>query len=143
MNFNIIGSKISKISRVCDLVSIQFSTCNKMIVTLNIQCFFRVLKNNKVLICSEDMYRCASAFEQESFEWDIPGKSVYDQTVKKHIKELTNLVVVDCKQNDSGDISIMFEDDNVLQIFVDTTMSEEKYRIFNDNDCFVVSIIGI
>ena len=139
MDFDIIGSKILKISRVCDLASIQFLNCHEMVVTLNIQCFFRVLKNNKVLICSEDMYRCDSAYECETFEWDIPGKSVYDQAVNKHIKELTNIVVVDCKQNTSGDISIMFENDIVLQIIIDTTMSEEKYRIFNDNDCFVVN----
>ena len=135
----LLGSKISQISRVCDLVCMQLTTPKGNELCLHIQSFFRIIKDGDVIICSEDMYRCASSSNYESFEWDVPGNSIYDQALKKIREDLRNVSIIEYNRNDIGDMSIIFENNLILQIFVDTIESEEKYRIFNDNDCDIVN----
>lgn len=132
-----IGKKISNISRVCDLVCIEFKSSDQETVSLHIQSFFRFIKNNKVFICSDDMCRCDSQYENEEFEWDVPGKSVYDKSIIKHYDMICDSAVLQINQNSLGDLTIAFENDIALQIFVDTTETEEKYRIINQYDHIV------
>ena len=135
----LLGSKIFQISRVCDLVSMQLTTQKGNELCLHIQSFFRIIKDRDVIISSEDMYRCASSSNCESFEWDVPGNSIYDQALEKIREDLYNAAIVEYNRNDIGDMSITFENNLILQILVDTTESEEKYRIFNDTDCDIVN----
>ena len=135
----LLGSKISQISRVCDLVCMQLTTPKGNKLCLHIQSFFRIIKDRDVIISSEDMYRCASSSNYESFEWDVPGNSIYDQALEKIREDLYNAAIVEYNRNDIGDMSITFENNLILQILVDTTESEEKYRIFNDTDCDIVN----
>jgi len=131
----IINKKISNISRACDLVSIQFDGDGHSDIILNIQCFFRFLKNNKIIISSEDMFKCDD--DQEDFEWDIPGKSIYDKSVNHNKEILFDLKVIDVQKNNVGDLEIKFTDNVLLQIFINTVEAEEKYRIF-DNECELI-----
>ena len=133
----LIGKKISGINRVCDLVCLQFGSENEKDISLHIQSFFRFVKNGKVLICSDDMCRCDPACDQELFEWDVPGNSVYDASIKANRDILFNSKVLSANTNLVGDLIIVFEHDIELQILIDTVESEEKYRIFNDCDEFV------
>ncbi len=134
----LIEKKICKINRVCDLVCIEFGTKDKGDLFLHIQCFFRILKNNRVFVCSDDMCRCDGQYDYETFEWDVPGKSVYDTSINEYKDVLFNPRVINVNKNAIGDLTVVFEDGMCLQIFVDTTKSEEKYRIFNDTSCLVI-----
>lgn len=139
MVFNsIIGGKISAISRICDLISIEIETVDKKKTYLHIQSFFRIIKFNEIIVSSEDMYRCFEKEKKENFKWDIPGDSIYDHSLKQCINEILKLKIVDVHRNNIGDLSIILENDISLQTFINTCEEEEKYRIFNDLYCVEV-----
>ena len=129
---SILGGKISNISRVCDLVCIQIETCNE-VVCIHIQSFFRFLKNGNVVISSNDIYNCSDKFNDEDFEWDVPGKSVFDESLNLYKKDLFNISILKIKRNRAGDLKIIFQHGYVLEILIDTIKNEEKYRIFNQH----------
>ena len=124
------GGKISDISRICDLVSMKIETLDTP-VYLHIQSFFRVLHNGKIVISLDDIYKSGD-LETKEFEWDVPGKSVFDESLNMHKKELQNSRILKIRKKQSGDFTIFFENGYVLEIFVDTVMKEEKYRFFDD-----------
>lgn len=126
----IVNSKIASISRACDLVCIEFNS-NKNI-SLHIQCFFRFLMGNHVLICSDDMFRCDEKYDATAFEWDVPGTSAYDVLLKKYRHLIVGPEVRSITQNDIGDLSILFQNGLELQVIINTTEPEEKYRMFDD-----------
>ena len=127
---SLIGKSITRINRVCDLVCIQFGI-EPDDISIHIQCFFRFLKDKKIVLCSEDMYRCDSRFSYEAFEWDVPGQSIYDDSLSKNLEALQNGKVVKIHQTDCGDFTIFFDGDIQLQVIIDTVEKEEKYRIFS------------
>ncbi len=133
----IIGGKINNISRVCDLICIEISNNNKNIF-IHIQSFFRILKNNKVIISGEDIYRCKKDINPDNFNWDIPGDSIFDEAVKNYYSILTNSQIIEAEKNITGDLYILLENNLFLQIIVDTSESEEKYRVFDDFQSFIM-----
>ena len=133
----IVNKKIISFNRVCDLLSITISDLNEEEIFIHIQSFFRFLKDGKVLISSEDMYRCGKKSNLENFQWDKPGESLFDDTMKLNNDILFNSKIVSFNIENSGDLTVHFENDLILQIFVDTSESEEKYRIFDSQEEFV------
>ena len=126
------GGKIIDISRSCDLVCIKIETIDNP-VYLHIQSFFRVLQNGKIVISVDDIYKSRN-LETEEFEWDVPGNSVFDESLNMHRKEIQNSKILKTRKKLNGDFAIFFEHGYVLEIFVDTVLQEEKYRFFDD--CF-------
>ena len=135
----IIGTKLGDISRICDLISVRLDFEEQNNIFLHIQSFFRILKEGKVIVCSEDIYKCGKDSADENFAWDTPGKSLFDESIKEHTNNLIGTCVIDCKKMDSGDCIISFEKDIVFQILINTVEFEEKYRVFNDNEEFIVN----
>ena len=132
----IIGGKINNISRVCDLICIEIS--NNKNSFIHIQSFFRILKNNKVIISTEDIYRCKKDINSDNFNWDIPGDSIFDEAVMNYYSILTNSQIIEASKNITGDLYILLENNLFLQIIVDTSESEEKYRVFDDFQSFIM-----
>lgn len=133
----LIGGNICKITRVCNLISIEIDTCKNKIY-LHIQAFFRVLQNGKLVLSSEDLYRCKENEDSERFEWDVPGKAVFDNSLQSCQELLKKSKIVDVAISE-GDLQINLENDFLIQIFIDTTQKEEKYRIFDDETCFIIN----
>ena len=96
------GGVISQISRTCDMVSIRVDLKNAEVIFIHIQSFFRIIKNNKVIISSEDIFQCDKCYDNCSFEWDIPGQSVFDNSIKEHQSELCDLKIIEMNQNSIG-----------------------------------------
>ena len=134
----LINCRIAEISRVCDLICIRFISPNKKEISLHVQSFLRFLNGDKILVCSDDMYRCLDGYDSESFEWDVPGKSVYDLSLKNSGVVDANSTVIKCEKNSAGDLKIIFSDGMILQIIVNTVEKEEKYRIFDNTETFVL-----
>lgn len=132
------GGKISKISRSCNLISIQVKGKDEEEIFLHIQSFFRILKNRKILVSSDDIYRCGEKCSAENFVWDTPGNSVFDEVLQTYITQICNVKILQVKQEESNDLIITLEDGWMLQILIDTTISEEKYRIFNQKRNIVI-----
>ena len=80
----IIEGQIVNISRSCNLISIQIRSKNGKQLAIHIQSFFRIINKTVVLISSEDIYRPSLKYQDEDFDWDIPGKSIFDETIQKY-----------------------------------------------------------
>ena len=140
---NFLGGRIASLSRACDMVCIGFNLSNSNEIYIHIQSFFRILKDNMIIVSSQDMCRRGSnCKDNEEFNWDVPGQTRYDDSLNEHIGTLIGSVVVDVKQETNGDLVLFFNNDVVLQIFIDTVEIEEKYRIFSDTDGIVVDSRG-
>ena len=133
---DLIQSKIIKISRICDLICIEFETREQKEVYLHIQSFFRIIRNKKIILSSEDMYRCGEKCNSEQFEWDIPGNSIFDECLINN-KDLYQYQLLNVKFTKYGDVRFLFENNIIIQIMIDTTCIEEKYRIFDSNAIIV------
>ena len=134
----LIGASIRDFSRACNLVCIEFVRRDGNKFSFHIQSFFRIVHNSTILVSSEDIYRCRSDCKAEEFEWDVPGKSIFDESLEKLLPFISDLSVVDVKSANCGDLIITFDDDTSLQVFVDTVESEEKYRILGNGESWVV-----
>ena len=135
--YKIINGQIINISRVCNLISIQIRSETKALITLHIQSFFRIIKNSSILISSEDMYSPSSKYSEEEFEWDIPGKSIFDESINKHKEDVINAKIKHATINTVGDIDIFLDNGFIIQVIVDTMITSEKYRIFDESEEFV------
>ena len=133
----IIGGRITDITRVCDLVSLRVFLPSKKVVYIHIQTFFRVLWKDGLIISSEDMYRCAEWGDKEHFKWDVPGNSIFDDSIKKHLDIIKKSHIIGVTKQTAGDLIIFLEDDLSLQLLVNTVESEEKYRIFDNTGSLV------
>ena len=136
---NFIGGRIINISRICNLLSIRMILSDNHTISLHVQSFFRIMKRNKVVVSSEDMYRCSEKISSETFEWDVPGNSIFDETLQKYHEELVNSNILQVRKSKNGDLLLVLENGIVLQILIDTAVSEEKYRIFDENFSVIVN----
>ena len=134
---NFLGKQISCISRCCNLACLCFAHENDEI-NLHIQCFFRLLHNNKVILSSEDMGYCHENIDDQDFDWSTPGKSIYDIDLKNNKDFICSTPVKSAEQNETGDLLIEFENGLKLEVFIDSTREWEKYRIFDDDYCVEV-----
>lgn len=133
----IIGSKIASINRICDMVSVEFNSKENSTSYLHIQCFFRIKKGEKIVLSSEDMYRKGLKCKPEEFEWDIPGNSLFDESIAAFHNELISKTILDITISKTKDVIISLENQIVLEILIDTVSDEEKYRFFDENEEFV------
>ena len=134
-----IGGKIADISRTCDLISIQINTRKHGNLFLHIQSFVRIINNKRIIVSSEDMYKCGSNCNLVDFNWDVPGESLFDDSLKKHTNLIFNSVIIQVRKNQNDDLYIKLENGCLIQISINTSEFEEKYRIFNDEEEFIVS----
>lgn len=129
-----IGGIIFAIHRVCDLITIQINTLGNEVINLHIQTFFRALKGKKVIISSEDMYRSKAEIDSESFELDAMGNSIYDESIERYLSIIQGSKILKAYQEKNGDLIIALENDLVFEVLINTSVTEEKYRIFNDDE---------
>lgn len=129
-----IGGSISTFHRVCDLITIQIITKENEIINLHIQTFFRIIKDKKVIVSSEDMYRSKTEIDSEGFELDTMGNSVYDESIERYLSIIQDSIIFEAYQEKNGDLIIALDNDLVFEVLINTSISEEKYRIFNDDD---------
>ena len=128
----LIQSQIVNISRICDLICVQFETTNRERVFLHIQSFFRIIKGKKIILCSEDMYKCGKKADQKLFEWDIPGDSIFDENLIDKMGLICQCKLLGVRFAKNGDMVLSFDNDMTIQVMMDTTCIEEKYRIFDE-----------
>ena len=119
------------------MLSLEIGEKNHANFFLHIQSFFRFLKKDRLLISSEDMYRCGKKCIPERFRWDEPGNSLFDEALDTNIDIITGSKIKKIVKEANGDLTIVFENSLSLQILIDTIESEEKYRIFNSEEEFV------
>ena len=133
----LVGGKISKICRVCDMISIEIVFERVEPIYIHVQSFLRILDHQKIIVCSEDIYRCSEKHHAQDFCWDIPGQSVFDEVLKEYIDILSSASILNAYMEPPGDLIICCSGDVCIQILINSVTYEEKYRIFNNSREFV------
>ena len=135
---NLIGGKLVNINRICDLTSIDIMLENGEFVFLHTQCFFRFIMKDKVLASSEDFYKCDKDYDDKNFEWDKPGKSLFDVSIKRLSNILFTPRILSAQKSTNGDLFIAFDNGLLFQVFIDTVENEEKYRLIKGDMHYIV-----
>ena len=113
----IIEGKIISVSRICNLISIRIKSKSEEFVSLHIQSFFRITNSTRVLVSSEDIYRPNSE-HQEEFNWDVPGESIFDESINKYKKDLLQAKIQQVLVKITGDIDIFLDNGFIIQIII-------------------------
>ena len=134
------GKYIVSYGRTCDLLYLVFSddasNNGDGRTALHIQCGFRILQSNQLVVCNEEMYvprNGASQQEIDDFEWDV-SNARYDETMK-HFMEAPARKVLQVKVHAWGDIVLKCDDGAKICIYITSTDDDnEQWRFIQDNE---------
>ncbi|MCM3796474.1 hypothetical protein [Priestia megaterium] len=119
---------------------------------LNIQCSWRITKDNKILVGSRDFYSPRTGWNEENddFDWDVQGNNRFDERIEFFIENAKEHVTVERVEPDEvGGLKIFLSQDYLLEVFPDTSEDDEYsefWRFFNrreNSPHFVVTGNGI
>ena len=132
------GGRLVSISRICDLIKLDFLTEENEVICLHIQASLMLgKKDEKLLISSNDIY-LPSKNQKKSFfkrfKWDTPGNSMFDDQLHDFREKIINKNV-DSVQSSGKDLILYFDDNYKIEILACTLERErELYRIFKKGD---------
>ena len=137
------GGSLISISRICDLIKLDFLIKEK-IVCLHVQsALFRVLKANELLVSSNDMFLPSKNYKRKlfkKFKWDIPGNSLFDDQLLDVKGQILNKTVQSILFL-GNDLIIEIGDDYKIEV-LSCTMEKgrEIFRVFKKGniDCHTV-----
>lgn len=101
---------------------------------LHVQCSWRLVNENKILVGSKDIYMPHSQHkgEGEEFDWDIEGMNRFDEQAKALNEYCKARLFVEQIQADSlGGVKIYFKNNHVLELFPDDSSNDEFWRFFS------------
>ncbi|WP_182007553.1 hypothetical protein [Priestia aryabhattai] len=119
---------------------------------LDIQCSWRIIKDDKILVGSRDFYSPRSGWNEENdnFDWDVQGNNRFDERIESFIENAKEHVTVERVEPDEvGGIKIFLSQGYLLEVFPDTSEDDEYsefWRFFNrreNSPHFVVTGNGI
>jgi len=119
---------------------------------LDIQCSWRIIKDNKILVGSRDFYSPRTGWNQENddFDWDVQGNNRFDERIESFIENTKEHVAVERVEPDEvGGLKIFLSQGYLLEVFPDTSEDDEYsefWRFFNrreNSPHFVVTGNGI
>ena len=131
---SLLGGKLNALSRICDLIKIDFEVFGKKIC-LHIQdATFRIIKSGKLLVVNSDMSVPRKNFNKKKFKWDEPGATLFDDQVAEYKEELINSQVADVLVSEK-DLILTLNSGLRIEILHDTLESgREVYRIFESGN---------
>ena len=99
---------------------------------LHVQCSFRVLYSDQVILENLDMFEPNSALARsENFRWEKPGETLYDEKVETILTSSTqNGIVTALQVSSQSDLSIRLSSGYVIEIFNNLSANEEVWRFF-------------
>jgi hypothetical protein len=118
---------------------------------LNIQCCWRMTKNNRIIVAYRDIYYPSKLWtgNEDLFNWDVQGMNRCDELIKEIIpnnKTNETIYVKSIEADDIGGFKIVFTGDYLVDVFPDNSIETEFWRFFSKLDSekhFVVSTRGI
>ncbi|UAT31064.1 hypothetical protein K7T73_01995 [Bacillus badius] len=119
---------------------------------LDIQCSWRIIKENKILVASRDVYTPNSTLEAntEDFDWDIQGNNRFDERINSFLEDVQRHIIVESIDVDNvGGLTVSLSEGFVLEVFPDSSEEDEYsefWRFFSRVDGsphFVVAGNGI
>jgi len=96
---------------------------------LHIQCGWRMIQNNKIIIASGDMYVPGSKYigDIDDFDWDVVGANKFDEiTAELFANKNNNTIYVSGLEADEfGGVKLVFTENYILEIFPDESFDEK------------------
>ena len=138
------GETLRDIGRACDMLWLSFGKTIKIInrkgvavlkgtYALHVQCPWRMVdqNSNTILFTSSDIYLPNSKLEMNSeFDWDMQGNNRFDEKVVSWKEDNKSIVVSNITVNAMGDLNIVLNNRNVVEIFVNKSVNKECWRFF-------------
>ena len=115
---------------------------------LHLQCAWRIVQGDKVIVASRDLYYPAGSSTPEvpeGFKWDVQGGNRMDERLKQFF-ETADLFVVHVEAGFAGAFQLFLGSEVVLQVFPDDSFDGEHWRLFRpylDEPHFVVNGNGV
>ncbi|MCD7035122.1 hypothetical protein LRR81_12820 [Metabacillus sp. GX 13764] len=100
---------------------------------LHVQCSWRILYDNKILIGSSDMYLPRSSWsEEEDFDWEEKGASRFDEQIEQ--LPLSSFKVLKSEADQVGGLRIYLSGSARIEVFPNDSYDEEFWRFFVPGD---------
>lgn len=99
---------------------------------LHLQCAWRIVQDETVLVASRDLYYPPGTTEPEfppDFNWDVQGGNRLDERLKNFFLSAT-LYVVQIEAGCAGALRIFLGSGIVLEVFPDDSFDKEHWRLF-------------
>lgn len=124
----IVGAEIRWIKRICNLIMFDLLDKSGNELSLHIECFMKVLKDNKIIVSTNDIYIPGKLYKKRKFKFDKPGASLFDETLNANLKDIKRKIADVQIQN--NDMQISLENDIIIKIIPDTTIEGEAYILY-------------
>lgn len=131
----IVEAKIQWIKRTCNLIMFDLLDKNDYSICLHVECFMKIIKDNKIIACTNDMYTPGENCHKKKFKWDKPGTSLFDETLQANLKEVVNKRINEVKiQN--NELYLHLENNVIIEIIPDSVTDSEAYILFSKDKTF-------
>lgn len=103
---------------------------------LHIESFFRITFDDDILLTRDDMFMPSTLiqcndFDEENFQWDEKGNNKLDEKLSQiFARTKESLCVKEVQVSKVGDLHICLSDDYNIDVFIDTSETEECWRFF-------------
>ena len=112
-------------------------------------CSMRFTCGDDVIFASDDILlpstRVASRsdFDWQTFNWGIEGNNSFDELVARHfIGGFGDYIVKDAKVSRLGDLTILFENDFVLELFSNYSRNDENWCLYELGTDNALTVLG-
>lgn len=103
---------------------------------LHVQCGWRIVQHEKVIVGHRDLYYPAGAGNESravpaDFHWDVQGANRMDERLKRLFENPpVGMTVARIEVGLAGALQIFLENETVLEIFPNDSFDEEHWRLF-------------
>jgi hypothetical protein len=137
----LLGQPLIEIGRAANLLWLSFGEKITVIdrnghekvkskFSLNIQCSWRLIKENRIIVASKDIYLPRTNSKERDFDWDNVGANRFDEKIEEFKKqEMLNIVVSKISADEYGGVKLHFKTGEVLDVFPDDSLEDEFWRL--------------
>lgn len=130
-----IGEKIT-------VIDMTGKKVEKSTYALHIQSVWKIVNRERkqILFASSDCFEPSKKissqpdFDWEKFEWDHQGNNLLDEKSQIWLQEAMPVYVEDYKTNMCGDLKLYLSNDDILEVFVNTSTYTKSWILFKEND---------
>lgn len=154
----LLGQKVIAIKRLSDVMRIEIgntieegTAMNESTFILEVQSAWRIIDSLKkeVLLASSDVFSPNSSlvkkedFDWNTFEWDIPGNSLFDEKSQIWLNEVP-IYIREYKINVWRDLRLIFSNNSYLEVLIDTSDYVKCWILskFREKEDLVITGLG-
>lgn len=140
---NLISEEFQRFGRTLDMIELGFGELSEKTdrrgkkytvsnFVFHIQCPFRVIRDNSIVLSTEDLFLPFPDTEPEEVDWNKRNSTLFDSKVQNLTELIKAEKIIDIKLNSQNDLTIKTEN-TIIDLFVHSTVSE-SWRFFDSTD---------